>query len=254
MLAHPLAAQEDPSLTAEELFELLDALEAQLDPPKLTAITGVASAHTAPHGVGFVGVAGTNNRERAQEDKIDGSLAFGLGLGNSEIVGAQIVVDVTSVKLNGFGDSGIVGVKLNRSFSAFGQPITAALSVDQLLPWGDSKVLNPSVTPVMTTRFEGPELLGTRWPLLFTTGYEYQAKTTYRDSNAFAGVGLGLTQNLGTSVAHNGEEWTIGAIASIPWVSGLGFGVAVSDVANDNSDRRAIVTVSYARTLFGGSR
>jgi hypothetical protein len=239
-------------MSEEDLNRLLDSLEQQLIPQKTPSMTGVATASTAPHGIGFIGVAGTNNRESPDEDKIDGSFALGVGFGDPvQSVGAQVIVDITSTKLNGFADSGLLGVKISRIVQPAGQPVALGIAVDQWASWGDSGFLDPAVTLVGTTQFSGPVLLSERWPLLLTAGVRHPIDARDGDTEPFAGIGVGLAPWLGASLAHDGGEWIIGATGSLNAFPGVGFGAAMADPTNEIGDRRAIITVSYAARLFG---
>lgn len=94
---------------------------------------------------------------------------------------------------------------------------------------------------------------GDQFPIMLTAGYGSHISNNGADPGAFAGIGVGLTENFGVSVSANADRLNAGIGFSVPGVSGLGVTAGVYDVSNRTGRQQASVTVSYSvQNLFGG--
>lgn len=92
---------------------LPDASLAQQGQPKHLTLLGIPSATVAPPNLAFASIAASTDRV-GDGDGADGSLAFGIGLGNAEdAIGVQLTSYITSLS-DDFADSGYFEIKGSR--------------------------------------------------------------------------------------------------------------------------------------------
>lgn len=208
-------------------------------------LLAIPSATVAPPGVGYIGLSGTP--ESPMNDRTDGSLELGFGLGNAEqAVGVQGRVVITSLT-DDFGDSGYFGFKLSRRLSAGPLPLYAGLDVTNLGGWGDSSGLDTSVS-AMVTGFTAVEVGGAPMPVMFTLGVGNRLRKDATEPGVFAGIGAGFNDYLGGSVAWTGE--TVGLGVSLRPVAGkpLVVNVTLDDATDRLGERRVSISAAW---VFG---
>jgi hypothetical protein len=242
------------TLTAAALLTLAAPAGAQdaAQAPKLVAIVGIQSATVAPSGLGFVSLGGTTRREGSDDDDVDGSLAFGVGIGSAEdAVGVQVTAYITSLT-DDFGDSGSFALKASRRVASGPVTAYAALGVDDIAGFGDADDIDPRVTLSFST-FSLLSLgaSGTAYPLMATVGIGSDLRNDRSDPGVFAGVGLGMTPNLGVSAAWTSEAFDLASVFRVPGVESFAFTAAVNDVFDQDDSRRLTFSVNYfLRNLF----
>lgn len=246
----------DPStLSDQELLDLIDWLEAQeLSRPRPVSILGIPSGFGAPRGVVFASGALTNRRDRQILGDVDGSFAFGFGFGNARNgIGVTPLVDITSVTPRKFGSSGKVSVKLSRELSFAERWVgSAALDLENLVTWGDSNVLDRTWTlSYSAVRPAGPRA---RVPLMYTLGYGSGVADRGTTDGVFGGIGLGLSEYVGVSLAWYGDE-AIGGLSIWPDdEKNMQISLGIGDITNRVQGRRLLFAVSFSapwRSLFG---
>jgi hypothetical protein len=220
--------------------------------PKNLTLLGIPSATAAPHGLFFASLSGSTRRAGSSSGSVDGSLALGFGLGSAEDgIGFQFTVQTTSLT-NDFGDSGYLGVKAVRRIASGRVPTYVGLSVDQIGNWGDASGVDTRAS-VMLTSFSQLAMAGDVYPVMFTIGAGSHVRNNDTDPGLFAGVGIGLTKNVGASLAWNGENFDLGASFKIDGLDNFGFTATANDVFNDDASRRVTFTVNwFLRDAFGG--
>lgn len=239
------SAQEARATSPEEFLTLLQALQGALQPPRLVVLQGVATATTFQSGSAFVSVSGTTKRQGGSG--VDGSLAFGLGFGDAkETLGGQIVANITSANPSDFGDSGSLSFKLSRALPETMGAASVGATFDNLAPWGDAKTTDVKTSVALTFARSVPfGELGEGLPLLFNIGAA--SSTTYRDDwTAFAAIGVGLSENMSFTLAHNGDYEIVGVTTRLPGIDNLSLSASLLDVFDKKEDRRVSVTASYA--------
>jgi len=242
----------DPSkLSDDELLGLLRQMEARRKRPYRTVIMGIPSGFGAPRGLGFASLAATNRRERGRAGAWDASFAFGFGLGDAQRwVGVTPVIEITSITPSHFGSSGRVGLQFSRRF-ALGTKWhgATALGLKNLLTWGDSSVLDHEWNVSASSVRPADENLGV--PVLVSAGYGSGVSRFGSDPGYYAGLGLGLHQNYGLSMAWYGDEAIVGA--SIWPIRGknLLINLGIGDTFNNVSGRRVLLSVTFGKR-FGG--
>lgn len=221
--------------------------------PKNVTLLGIESATVAPHGMIFGALSGTTRRS-STVDKSDGSFQLGVGLGNAERgIGVRIGA-VTTPLSNGFGDTGYFTVKLSRRIVAGRMPTYLGLSVGRLARWGNTAGVDTGATLVVTSfsqvRFAPG---GESYPVMFSLGGGTNIRKNSTHPGAFAGVGIGLSRNVGASLSWSGDYFDLGTAFRFDGLPNLGFTVEVDDVFDQRSSRRLTgALVWYLPKAFGG--
>lgn len=224
---------------------------------RYVTIPGIPSATVAPEGLAFGTLAYTTRRDSRSDqgrflDSADGSLALGFGLGDaSDLVGAQFTINVSSLK-DDFGDSGSLGVRLSREVPGALVPTYAALSFDRLAGWGDAEGVDPAASLIVTS-FPSLDAPWGTLPLMVTLGVGTHVANARQDPGVFAGVGVGLTRNLGASLAWTGESVTLAGAVRFEAVPSLRLTAGVDDLFDQVDGRRLTLTATFfVQDLFGG--
>lgn len=215
------------------------------DGPRYLSQVGIATGTVAPRGLAFASLSGATD---SPSGNVDGSLALGLGFGSAEeSLGVQVTAQITSLT-DAFADSGYLSLKISRRLGD--QPLYLAIQGDHLLNWGDSTLIDPSAK-VALTYFTSVQTASGTFPVMMTLGAGTKVRNFNTEPGVFAGVGVGLSQNLGASVSWTGDYVDLG----------LGFKVSdqismtatLADVFDQKDRRRASFSVNYTfRNLFGG--
>lgn len=244
----------DPAqLSDEELLDLLGQIEARRERPQRTLIMGIPSGFGASRGLAFASFAATNRRERERSGDWDGSIALGFGLGDAQRgIGVTPVVEITSVTPSHFGSSGRVGVHFSRRF-LLGSKWHAAtgLGLQNLLTWGDSKVLDREWNLSFSSVRPADERLGI--PVLLSAGYGSGVSRFGADPGYYAGLGVGLHKRFGLSLAWYGDEAFAGANFWPIVEKNLLISVGIGDTFNNVSGRRLLLTATVGKR-FGRQR
>lgn len=237
------AAPRDMSVSGDEFVTSLQAMTKLLLPPRSPVLLGIGSGVVAPHGTVFASVSGTTNRDSAGEisDELDGSVAFGFGLGDAtETVGMQVTTAITG--LEPFGDSGSLSLKFSRALA----PTTfAGLSFGNVAGWGVEEDEDVKTT-LAVTHFGDIWAQDTYFPFMLTAGYGTNVTEGGTEEGAILGAGVGLNEYLGLSVSTNTEYVNLGAGFRSPELEGWNLSLTAVD-AFDQEDRQALqIAVSYA--------
>ena len=240
----PALAQEFETPTAEAFIDLLRALEGATQKPRLIVLQGVATATTMPNGTVFASVSGTTKRDGGSG--ADGSIAFGLGLGDAhQSIGAQITVNVTSVHPSDFGDSGSLSLKFSRALPAVFGNTSVGITFDNLAPWGDSTATNVKASLAVTTARQISIAGRNAVPLLLNFGIA--SETSYRDDwTPFGAVGFGLSENLSMTLGHNGDYAVLGVTTRLSSFDNVSLSAGLQDVFDQRDARRLTITASIA--------
>ena len=123
-------------------------------------------------------------------------------------------------------------------------------SAGGLLGWGDADD-EDATGSVYVSHLMGVQAGGGEIPLQFTLGYGMDS--TYEvagsgilDDGVFAGLGVGLAENLSASISATETQINLGATMTVPAVSGLSLTAGVYDVT-DNTDRQQVsLTAAFA--------
>jgi|GEM_PF-6885739 len=229
---------------------------------KLLAVSvfGMPSARTMGDMNGFAaGAAATEPRRFSGDDfKLDASAALGLGLGNAyKAVGFDSYLGIVSVnpegKDGGFGvgEDGNLGFKLGKSFltDRF-DSISLAVGVNNFVSWGDADLIEENVYSVMTF---GSAVVVDETALPVTVSVGVGSKQKDNDSfGMFAGVGVGIANNVDVSLGYNASRWMAGFgidVPGVPLVRRLFIQLGVDDLFNENDNRRGVLIVAVPFSL-----
>lgn len=217
---------------------------------RLAALLGVQSATVAPQGFGFAALALTSLQEESGWGSAEGTLAFGTGFGRATGgVGVQVTAYLANLS-DGPGDSGSLSIKLAHRLDAAPVPTFVAVSVDGLAGWGDLD--DEESASVIVTSFPEVTLGGSTYPLMVTLGAATDASDSQSEPGLFAGIGIGLTPNLGASLAWSGDYVTLGASFRVEGLDSVRFSATVQDVFDDQDERSVTLAATYfVDDLFG---
>ena len=221
------------------------------------AIANIASGFGAGAGVFYAAVSYSNfDTQTNVEDDDDGSIAFGVGLGNASTgVGGEITVGITSVSTSYWGDGkfadeGNVSLKLHKQLPPFldGDAASVSLGASNVAGWG-STVDNPVN---VYTALSGRKNFGKykQYGLAYTIGLGSAVGKNETKADVFLGVGLGY-DDWSMSFSQIGEESHIGATYFIPQLPNVALSVSQADAFDRLNARRIITTLSYSFQLNG---
>lgn len=249
-VAGPALAQNPPVVDGGSFLQTLEALQGALQAPKSPVLLGIGSGVVAPHGAVFGSVSGTTDRADLDGNGLDGSIAFGVGLGDaSRSLGAQVTGVVSSLGTGdtGFGESGSVNLKFSRALT----PSTfAGLGVDNLLAWGTEAEEEGIKTTLAVTHFAEVAVAGEPFPLMMTAGYGTHVRADGTEPGAILGLGAGLTEHIGASVSTNTEYLNLGLGVSVPGVKGLSLSATWVDALDQQDRQVGQFAVTYSFNAF----
>lgn len=233
----------DDYLSAEAYLAYLDALAAQTEqaPMGNASTVGVASGFGLPSGVGFAVAALSDTRERGQGDGADGSMALGLGFGDSiNAVGLEVILNITSVLPSDFADSGTVNVKFSRNIDT---DSAISVSVANAIKWGDAKNNDVGTTFAYSRRFA---LQGRS--AMISAGYSSNIGTLDDEPGGFIGFGLALTDKTSAGLSWYGDEWVAGVNTTVTVLGeDIQAGISYSDITQKNTEGRLNITFAVMR-------
>lgn len=220
----------------------------------LVTLQGIKSATVAPGGLAFASLGLSSRRAQLGSffDDPDGSMVLGYGFGSAQdSVGVQVTANITSLT-DAFGDSGNLAIKFSRHVGTPDLPLFAALSFDRLAPWGDGKLADPSTTFSLTA-FPRVPIGAQSVPMMVTVGYGSNVTDRRREPGAFVGIGMGISENLGASLAWTGESITLGTAFKFDGLDNLRFSASLDDVFDQVDGQRLTLSATYYfNDLFGG--
>lgn len=252
VVAPTLAGADGPTIppsppASNELQDIVDSLP-DLTPKAFPAVFGVPSAASLADGTigldggsGFVALTLVDPRDGIDGNDTDGDLAVGYTVGSAaESVALTFGVGITS--LDGFGDDGSFFLNASREVASTTSSASyIGLQAGNLLAWGDAKDGDETLSAQFShlQNFSAPNSVV---PVQFTVGYGTDNTTDDDgsgdlDDGFFAGVGVGIAQNLSGSVSFNETQVNLGVGFSFPSLPQVGFAAGVFDVS-DNTDRQ----------------
>lgn len=252
----------EESISADDYLAYLDLLarESRLQgKPQVRkgspATVGVPSGFALPHGAGFAaGALSSSRREFAGtsgEDAVDASGAFGLGFGDADAtLGLEVVLGISSVSPDDFGDSGSIGFKLSRNLpSVFsGQSAALSLGVGSAFRWGDAEDSDPNYYLAYTSTFSLPAG-DTALPGVVSAGYGSGLGTSDDEEGVFLGAGLAVNRWLSAGVSWSANEYIAGLTASTKWQQDFDvqLGLSYGDITHRNSDGRVMLSLAIVK-------
>ena len=226
-----------------------------LSDPK-PAVANIAGGFGAGHGLLYAAVSYSDyDLQSKDRNDDDGSIAFGLGLGDPvNSLGGEITIGLTSVSTSFWGDGkfadeGNVSGKVHRRVIPLlgGNAASVALGASNVAGWGSTKE-NP-------TNYYGAyseqKNFGSykQYGLAYTLGYGSAVSDTETKGDAFAGVAIGY-DDYSFSLSQIGKETHIATTLYFPQFPGFGVTIAQADALNELQSKRLIVSLSISKQLF----
>lgn len=244
-----VAAQE--ALSGPDVLQLLEGLAAAANPVPHTSVLGVGGGSVAPRGMSFVSASGTSsNGTDGGNGSFDGSLAFGVGLGDVSGVSVAVSASINSVDPADFGDSGSLALKFGTKLPrTSGSDISLGISVGGLAGWGDSK--DGVVKTSVAASSRDVHYFGDGSRLAYAWSAGFGDKTAAGDTfGAFGGLAVGMTPNFGVSVAYDGRGIDLGASFLVPDMAGLSLSVTFNDVTDTDAASGVTASLAYSIKTF----
>ena len=249
-LLHAPGAIAQDQLASAEALKLLEALAATADPIPYTSVLGVPSGSVAPVVTAFVSTSGTTSEGAdGGNGDLDGSLAFGLGIGELAGIRAQVSASIASVSPDDFGDSGSLTVKLGTTLPTEGSDLLLGLAVSGLAGWGDAEGGEIKTSAAVSSRNVVYLKSGSR--LAYAWSFGVGDKVAENDTfGAFGGVSVGVTPNFGVSTAYDARGVDVGASCLVPNANGLSLSVMANDVFDTDTALGITASAAYSLSLF----
>ena len=233
----------------------LDLIDLIIEPDPKAVSIGVPSGFGASNGLMFASAAYTDQDPNTGiEDDDDGSISFGVGLGDPRSgIATELVFGITSVSTSlwgdgTFGDEGNVGIKFHRQVSGLPSARVASVSlgVGNLTGWGETQDL-PRNAYAAYSQLSDVRIGQSTVPLNATVGLGTAVANVDRDPGVFASIGVGVTPDLSVGASWLGDEVQIGAVYFPRFLSGVSTAFTYADASHLNSDNgRMILSISYA--------
>ncbi len=202
---------------------------------------GVPSAVAAPGGTGFVGAVFATPRGGVAGSGGDGGVVGGYTVGNP-VEGVSLTFGLAITGVNPFGDSGALSVSASRLIHAGGSSATfIGASAANLLGWGDAEDTDEAFS-LYVSHVVGVSAAGGEVPIQFTVGYGQDAAvdsigpSTVTEDSFFAGLGIGLTENLSAGISATETQVNFGVSLLVP-DSTVAISAGILDIA-DSTDRQ----------------
>lgn len=202
---------------------------------------GVPTAVAPKPRTAFVGATFVNPRGGLSGSGRDGDIVAGYSIGNP-IDAASLTFGVALTGIDPLGDAGAFSLSASRLLRAGGTSATYfGASASNLAAWGASADRSEAYSAYVS------HLVGVRVgaaievPMQFTIGVgtdvtREEGGTSGLSDGLFAGIGVGVTEHISTSLSATQTQVNMGATISLP-SAGVSATVGLLDVT-DNTDRR----------------
>jgi len=211
---------------------------------------GIPSGFGLSRGQGYVSGSITNHRTEDAEalsEEFDGSYAFGVGISDpNDMAGFDINLGILSSTPGDQTEAGNWGFKAHKQgqnpYGLFGLSVGA----NNVAPWGDPEAIKTSYYIAVSQITQQTYTTLVRPDIMISAGVSNGAKNGGRSPGAYLGVGAKYTGTSSVSVGWSGDEIVTGLsfqpLLNVPAVVSAG----VADLANQNDDRRLLLSVTYA--------
>jgi hypothetical protein len=224
------------------------AVPASMTANAFPSIFGASSAFPAAGNTGFIVLTYASPRGGVDGAGGDGDLAFGYTLG-SPVNSVSVTAGVNVTGLEPLGDSGTLFISAARALSIGESGATfAGLSIGNLAGWGDARDSDESYSIYVSHLTSIPARV--EIPVQFTFGYGNQTTLSTDglgiiDDGFFAGMGLGVGENLSIGLSFTEATLNIGATVTMPGLGGLSFTAGVYDAADNANRQQFVLSVGY---------
>jgi hypothetical protein len=206
---------------------------------------GVPSAVAPKGGTGFVGLSYVNPRGGIAGNGGDASISAGYSIGNP-VDSVSVTFGVSLTGTQPLGDAGSFSISASRLLQAGGNSATfIGASASNLAKWGAGS--NDPNYSVYVSHLTGFGTGGVEVPVQLVAGYgTSNTRNTAGglDNGAFAGIGVGMTQNLSGSISLTRTQVNTGFTLTVPNTS-MSTSIGVLDVADNTNRRQLSVSVGF---------
>lgn len=211
---------------------------------------GIPSGFGLGRGQAYASGSITNHRTEdaeAASEEFDGSYAFGVGLSDpNDVIGFDINLGILSSTPGDQTEAGNFSLKAHKQgpnqYGMFG----LSAGANNVAPWGDPEAIKTSyyIAASQITRQTYTTLV--KPDIMISGGISDGAKNGGRETGAYLGIGAKYTGSSSVSIGWSGDEIVTGVsmqpILTAPVIVSAG----IADVANQNDDRRLLLSVTYA--------
>lgn len=213
------------------------------------SVFGTPTAVAPRPGTAFVGATYANPRGGVSGAGGDGDIVAGYAIGNP-LDGVSVTFGVALTGVDPLGDAGSFSISASRLLAAGGRSATfVGATVSNLAGWGPNAD-RPETYSAYVSHLVGVPIGAVEVPLQVTVGVASDVTRASDGSGAlsdgvFAGVGVGINEQLSASVSATRTQVNIGTTLSLRG-TGASATLGVLDVA-DNTDRRQVsLSVGYS--------
>jgi hypothetical protein len=234
------------AMSYEEYLNELNRLS-EYRMPKV-GVSGISSGFGAANNSIFAAISYTNRDTQTGGADNDGSIAFGVGLGDpAKGFAAELTVGITSVSTKywgdgKFGDEGNISLKVHRQLAApnFADAASFSAGISNLTGWGGTTELpqNVHVSYSVLNYFGSYD----ERAIMATIGFGTAVADVETTGSMFYGIGYG-SSDYSVSISSPGEELWLGANWYPRSIKGMSLGVALADFNDENDRQRTILTI-----------
>ena len=266
MMSHNAMAEGSITLIPNETLKgqrLIEYVKALFTAPTLVgfpSVPGIDSATTAPHGLGFVSISGSERTGvGAGTKRLNATVSMGVGIGSAE-ENISVQPTLTLTTIDDLGAGGYAGLKFSRRIRSGNDPIYVGLAFNRLGDWGDvdgdplDKTRTISLTGFSSfiTDDEGRSISDAeKYPVMWTLGYGEGVKELGTEEGFQAGIGVGVYKNTAFGMSTNGDVLNAGFSHNLPDLDDINLSFGFSDIFDNDDARSFYIAASYTFQAFG---
>ena len=211
-------------------------------------VAGISSGFGAANNAVFSAISYTNHDTQTGGADDDGSIAFGIGLGDpTEGLAAELTIGITSVSTNywgdgKFGDEGNISLKVHRQLAApnFADAASLSVGISNLTGWGGTTELpqNVHMSYSLLNYFGSYD----EQAIMATFGFGTAVADVETTGSMFYGIGYG-SSDYSVSISSPGRELWLGANWYPRSIKGVSLGVSLADFNDEYNRQRTILTI-----------
>lgn len=241
---------------SSEYKDYIRSLEALLEPAPRSAVASIASGFGASGGQAFFATSYSNRDLQTNlEGDDDGSLVFGIGLGNPvNGYGGEISIGITSVSTSWwgdgkFGDEGNVNVKLHKLIQPkFGDFASISIGMSNAIGWGGTREMDVNTYVSYSEKAQIGDFKD--YELTTTIGLGSAVARGEASSAPYGGISLGRS-HYSSSISFIGGEAHLSGTWYVPFLSGISVTYTRAGLLTSEMPYRSIVTFGYSLAIGG---
>ncbi|MEL6584606.1 MAG: hypothetical protein AAFQ36_12300 [Pseudomonadota bacterium] len=209
------------------------------------SIFGASSAYPSRSGSGSFGLTITDSR--AGQDGPDADAAASIWLGSAQD-NLAVNLGIAFTGLDPFGDAGAFSVAVSRLVSVREQSATyLGASMGNVEAWGTPGVemTNNVYLSHIAFLFIGDRVYPVQVSVGSGSATTRNTKTDAFERGGFAGIGIGVWNNVSLSASFTATQTNLGLSTALPVGPGVGVTLGVADVAENANDRQFSMSFGY---------